>query len=128
MTYAYWYLFLVMLLPYSFALLAKFGHTEFNNKKPRDFLENLEGWRKRSHWVQLNSYEMFAPFAASVIIAHLAQVPQQRIDVVALVFLILRVLYGLFYIWNKSLLRSLSWFCALGCIVTLYILASWVTA
>lgn len=124
MTYAYWYLLAVLLLPYCFATLAKFKHPEFTNKVPRDFLDNLDGWRKRSHWAQMNSYEIFPGFAAAVIIAHQIGAPQQRIDILALIFLILRVLYGFFYIFNKASLRSLTWFGSLICIVSLFFVGS----
>lgn len=124
MTYAYWYLFAVMLLPYCFTVLAKMKHPNFNNRTPRDFLESLEGWRKRSHWAQLNSFEIFPGFAAAVIIAHLCNANQAHIDVIALSFFILRVLYGIFYIGDRPALRSLAWFGSLLCIIALFVLAA----
>ena len=120
MTYAYWYLFIAFLLPYLFATIAKFAAKGFDNSSPREFLDNLQGWRKRSHWVQLNSFETFAPFAAAVIIAHQLNAPQQTIDTIALTFIIFRILYGTFYIANKATLRTLSWVGSLGCIFLLF--------
>jgi len=120
MTYAYWYLFIVMLLPYVFTVIAKFNHPTFDNRTPRDFLESLEGWRKRSHWVQANTFEIFPAFAAAVIIAHLSGAPQHRIDIIALFFLLLRVLYGVLYIANKASMRSLTWFASLICVISLF--------
>ena len=123
MTYAYWYLFAVMLLPYVFAVLAKINHPKFNNKRPRDFLEELDGWRKRSHWAQMNSYEIFPSFAAALIIAHLARANQASIDVLALSFLGFRILYGIFYISDRPTFRSLAWFGSLLCIIGLFWIA-----
>ena len=123
MTYAYWYIFLAMLLPYGFTVLAKFG-PGYDNRSPRAYLESLEGWRLRSHWVQLNSFEIFGPFAVSVIIAQLAHAPQNWVDILALSFLITRVFYGMFYLFNHATLRSLSWFAGLLCIIGLYMLAA----
>lgn len=124
MTYAYWYLFIVMLLPYFFTVLAKFKHPNFDNTKPRDFLDSIEGWRKRAHWTQMNSFEIFPAFAAAVIIAHLAKAPQAQIDIAALSFLIFRVFYGVFYISNKATLRTLSWLGSFGCIIALFVISA----
>ncbi len=124
MTYAYWYLLAVILLPYFFAGLAKAGHPQFTNRHPRDFLDDLEGWRKRAHWVQLNSYEVFAPFACALIIAHTQDAPQASIDVLALVFLLSRAAYGLVYLLNKSTLRTLCWLISLSCTVGLFIISA----
>lgn len=122
MTYAYWYLLILIFLPYFFTALAKVA-PGFDNTKPREFLESLEGWRKRSHWVQLNSFEIFPAFASAVIIAHQLKAPQSQIDMIALIFLILRVLYGFFYLFNKSTLRTASWLCSLACVVGLFSIA-----
>ena len=122
MTYAYWYVVAAIFLPYIFTVLAKAAHPEFSNRTPRDYLESLEGWRKRSHWVQLNSFEIFGPFAASVIIAHQLNAPQQLLDLWALLFVIARVLYGFFYVFDKSSLRSLSFFASLGCIIAIFVI------
>lgn len=124
MTNAYWYLFAVMLLPYFFTVLAKFKHPNFDNTAPRNFLESVEGWRKRAHWVQLNSFEIFPAFAAAVIIAHLANAPQQHIDIIALIFLISRVIYGVVYITNQAAIRTLSFLASLGCIIALFVVAA----
>lgn len=124
MTYAYWYLFVVFLLPYFFAALAKVAAPGFDNSSPRVFLDSLEGWRKRSHWVQLNSFEIFPAFAASVIIAHQLNAPQSQIDILALAFLITRILYGVFYLSNQSLFRTLSWLASLGCIIAIFIICA----
>lgn len=123
MTYAYWYLLILIFLPYFFTGLAK-AKPGFDNSKPREFLESLEGWRKRSHWVQLNSYEIFPPFAASLIIAHQLKAPQNMIDMLALSFLILRLLYGFFYLFDKPIFRTLSWLASLACIVGLFMISA----
>lgn len=122
MTYAYWYVLIAVFLPYIFTILAKAG-PGFDNAKPREFLESVEGWRKRSHWVQLNSFEIFPPFAAAVIIAHQLNAPQNQIDMIALTFLFLRLTYGFCYLFNQATLRSLSWLGSLVCIVGLFVIA-----
>ena len=77
MSTAYWCVLAAALLPYAFTGLAKFsGPRRYDNHAPRDYLDKLDGWRKRAHWAQLNSFEAFAPFAAGVIIAQQSAVAQ----------------------------------------------------
>ena len=125
MTYAYWYVFIAFLLPYVFTVLAKATHPDYSNRQPREFLENLEGWRKRAHWVQLNSFEAFPPFAAAVIIAQQLQANQQHIDVLALSFVMFRVFYGFFYLIDRSNLRSLAWLGSIICVIGLFMMSAY---
>lgn len=123
MTYSYWYVFIVMLMPYIFAGLTRYNNPIREHHSPKDFLDSLDGWRKRSHWAQVNSFEIFPPFAAAVIIAHLAGASQQLIDVIALTFLMLRILYGVLYLANKTALKTLTWLASLVCIFSLFFIA-----
>jgi len=127
MTTAYWCVFVAALLPYIWTSLAKFAGGKFGdaeNRAPREYLETLGGWRKRAHWAQLNAFEAFPPFAAAVIIAHLQQVSQLRIDGLALAFVVLRVLHGVFYLADRGYWRSTVWFSAVGCVIALFILSA----
>lgn len=123
MSLALWCVFIAAFLPYPFTLAAKWSK-RFDNARPRDYLGKLEGWRQRAHWVQLNSFESFPAFAAAVIIAQLQHAPQARIDSLALAFIVLRVLFGLCYVADKAVLRSLMWLGASGCVVALFIAAA----
>ena len=111
------------LLPVIFAAYAKLSVKGYDNSTPREFLDKLEGRAKRAHWAHLNSFEAFPVFAASVIIAYLAAVPQARISQLAVTFIILRIIYGICYILDKHVLRSLVWFAAYLCILALFISA-----
>jgi uncharacterized MAPEG superfamily protein len=124
MTIAFWCVLIAALMPYAFTGAAKFSGGRYNNYKPREWLDKLEGWQKRAHWVQLNSFEAFPPFAAAVIIAQLAQAPQATIDGLAIAFIALRLLYGLCYIFNKATLRTLVWTAAFGCVVAMFVVAA----
>jgi uncharacterized MAPEG superfamily protein len=124
MTYAYWYLFAAFLLPYCFTVIAKINHPQYSNRAPRLFLANLTGWRQRAHWVQLNAFETFAPFASAVIIAHQFQASQPSIDILSLAFIIFRVLYGVFYVLDRPSMRSLAWFGGFCATIGLFILAA----
>ena len=124
MTLAFWCVLAAALLPYAFTGLAKFSGPRYDNHAPRDFLEQLHGWRKRAHWAQLNSFEAFAPFAAGVIVAQLSGAPQARIDTLAVAFIALRVVYGALYVLDRAMLRSLAWALAFACTIALYLTAA----
>jgi uncharacterized MAPEG superfamily protein len=123
MTSAYWCVLVSAYLPILWTGIAKFSGGDFAeaaNRAPRDYLDRLSGWRRRAHWAQLNGFEAFPPFAAAVIIAHLRHVPQPRIDLLAIVFVVLRVLHGILYITNRARMRSVVWFSSVGCVVALF--------
>ena len=126
MTTAYWSVLIAAYLPIIWTAMAKFTGGDFKdteNRSPRVFLETLTGWRKRAHWAQLNGYEAFPPFAAAVIIAHLQNANQATIDLLAVAFVALRVLHGVFYIADRGYLRSIVWFSAVGCVIALFIIS-----
>jgi len=124
MTLAYWCVLIGAFLPILWTGVAKFSGPGFNNRKPRDFQERLEGFRRRAHWAHLNSFEAFPPFAAAVIIAHQLQVTQGRLDLLAGLWIGFRVLYGICYLADQATLRSLAWLAAVACWVSLFVLAS----
>jgi uncharacterized MAPEG superfamily protein len=126
MTSACWCVLVSAHLPIVWTALAKFSGGDFAeaaNRAPRDYLDRLSGWRKRAHWAQLNGFEAFPPFAAAVIIAQLRHVPQSRIDMLAIAFVVLRLLHGLFYIIDRAQMRSLVWFGSVGCVIMLFVTA-----
>lgn len=127
MTIALWCILVAALLPLVFTAIAKYGHEagiHRLNRQPRVFQAELTGFRARAHWAHLNGIEAFPPFAAAVIVAQLVHAPQGRIDVLALAFIALRLIYGAFYLADKPPLRSLSWFLALGCVIGLFVIAA----
>lgn len=125
MTIALWCVLVAAVMPILFAGAAKFtGAARYNNRKPREFLEKLEGWQKRAHWTQLNSFEAFPPFAAAVIIAEMLNAAQNQVDALAVAFIVLRVLYGVAYIADRQAVRSLIWTAGFGCVVALFVVAA----
>lgn len=123
MTVAFWCVLIAAYLPIVWTGFAKFSGGDFGNsanRAPRDYLEKLSGWRKRAHWAQLNGFEAFPPFAAAVIIAALRGAPQGSVDMLAVAFIGLRVLHGVFYLADYARLRSTVWFSAVGCVIALF--------
>jgi uncharacterized MAPEG superfamily protein len=122
MTFAYWCILVAALLPYLTIAAAKV-RPDFDNNRPREWEERLDGWRKRLYWAHQNAFEAFAPFAAGVIVAHLAGAPQGRIDALAGAFIVLRVAYAWCYYADKASLRSVVWIAAIGCVIGLFVVA-----
>lgn len=124
MTIAYWCVLIAGLLPYAATLTAKIGGERFDNRNPREWLSAQAGYRRRANAAQLNGFEAFPLFAAAVIIAQVLQVPQARIDMLAITFVIARVLHLAFYLADQSLLRSLAWFLGIGSAAALFFAAA----
>jgi uncharacterized MAPEG superfamily protein len=125
MSVAFWCVFIAGVLPFAATLVAKSGRRNFDNRDPRTWLAQQEGFRKRANAAQLNSFEAFPFFAAGVIIAHIVHNgPVPLVDTLALVFVFARVLYIALYLANLATLRSLVWFVGLGAAVAIYIVAA----
>jgi uncharacterized MAPEG superfamily protein len=125
MTIAYWCVLLAAFLPIVWAGVAKTGAKGYDNARPREFLARLEGRAARANYAQANSFEAFPPFATGVVIAHVTGgADQSTIDLLAAVFIVARIAYGLCYIADKSTLRSLVWLVGFGATVGLYFAAA----
>jgi uncharacterized MAPEG superfamily protein len=127
MTIAFWCVLIAALSSMIWTGIAKLGGSGFpasGNHNPRELLDALDGYRKRAHWAQLNSYEAFPPFAAAVIIAHIAQAPQMWIDYLAIAFVVFRLAYGVCYIKDWAGLRSAVWGCGLACVIALFVISA----
>jgi uncharacterized MAPEG superfamily protein len=124
MTIAYWCVLLTAILPYVWVGVAKYPLRAYDNNNPREYEEKLTGPRKRAHWAQLNAWEAFAPFAAAVIIAHLARADQAVVNALAVTFVVARVLHGLLYVADRATLRSLVWSVGFLCVIGLFITAA----
>ena len=124
MTIAYWCVLAAGLMPFLWTLVAKTTGERFNNRTPREWQSRLSGLPARAHAAHLNSFEAFPLFAAAVIVADLLDAPQATVDLLALAFIALRVLYGIFYLVDQHALRSLVWFAALACTVAIFVIAA----
>ncbi|MAE21047.1 MAG: hypothetical protein CMK92_01310 [Pseudomonas sp.] len=121
MTQAYWCVFIAAMMPFLFTSIAKFTGGRYNNHAPRDFLAQREGLQQRANWAQMNSFEAFPMFAAAVIIAHLTGAEQSYIDMLAMAFIGIRVVYGAMYLADLAALRTLVWAAGLGCTIALFV-------
>lgn len=122
---SYWCVLVAAVMPMFFTAIAKtIGRRRFDNHSPREFQANLTGIALRAHWAHLNSFEAFAPFAAGVLIAQQLGAAQGRIDMLAIAFVVLRLLYGACYLANWATVRSLVWAGAMACTVALFVIGA----
>lgn len=125
MAIAYWCILIAALLPYLWVAVAKAGGKRYDNRDPRGWLARQDNPRvARANGAQLNAWEAFAPFAASVLMAQAAGVPAGDIGNLAVAFVVLRVLHGVFYVGNYHYLRSLAWAGGIGVVVALMVKAA----
>jgi uncharacterized MAPEG superfamily protein len=125
MSIAYWCVLVAAVLPYVWYGAARAGAGRIDNRDPRSGMARLdEGSARRANHAQYNAFEAFAPFAAAVLMAQAAGVDPQRITQLALAFVALRVLHGLFYIGNLHALRSTAWAGGFAVVVWLMVQAA----
>ena len=120
MTIAYACLLFMGLFPYVAAGIAKKGFEGYDNAMPRQWLLKQTGFRARANAAQANLFESLPLFFAAVIIAHIANAPQARIDLLALGFVAARVAYLICYVANWPTARSIVWLLGLISVVTLF--------
>lgn len=124
---AYWCVLVSALLPIVCAGLAKYGtfgkskrDGGFDNNNPRAWLASQTDWRARANAAQANTFEALPFFFAAVIIAHQLHARQTPLDILAFMFVVLRVGYVLMYVADMANTRSVVW--GLGMLVNIGIL------
>lgn len=115
-TVAYWCVLIAALLPMGCAWLAKsgsFGKSRkdggFDNRDPRAWMARQTDWRARANAAQANSFEGLPFFIGAVIIAHLLGAGQTLLDMLALLYVMLRIFYIMMYVSNMPTARSAVW-------------------
>ena len=125
MAVAFWCLLVAILMPPTFAAIAKAtAEGRYNNRSPRVFLERQSGLSRRADWAQRNSFEILPAFIAGVFAAIAAGVDEQWLARLSMVFIVSRVLYGLCYLKDWASARSLCWFSGFFCCLGLLIMAA----
>ncbi len=115
-TLAYWCILATALLPVVCAGIAKSGLMRtapskggYDNNDPRAWLARQTDWRARANAAQANTFEAIPFFFAAVIIAHQLQASQGRLDLLAVLFVVLRIAYIALYVGNNANARSIVW-------------------
>jgi uncharacterized MAPEG superfamily protein len=115
-TVAYWCVLIAALLPIVCAWLAKSGsfgtprkEGGFDNRDPRAWMAKQSGWHARANAAQANSFEALPFFIGAVIIAHLLGASQTLLDILAFLYVLLRIFYILMYVSDIPTARSALW-------------------
>ena len=119
MTIALFCILLAAIMPIVCAGLAKgrdmtvsFKDGGYDNRNPRDWIAKQQGSKKWAQAAQENCWEALPFFAASVIVSHMLGVIGWLPNVLAVTFIVLRVIYIALYITGKERPRSLGWVAA----------------
>jgi len=120
MTIAYGCVLFMGLFPYVAAGIAKKGFENFDNSLPRQWLANQTGFRARANAAQANLFESLPLFFAAVIIATIANAPQNRVDLLAVGFVLARIAFLICYLANWSTTRSIVWVAGLVFVVAIF--------
>jgi uncharacterized MAPEG superfamily protein len=110
MTIAEWCVFgAVILYLLTIAPFKAANRSEFDNSRPRAPGFFQDPLRARALGAHLNGIESFPFFAIAVLLAEFRAGPQNLIDELAVLFLIVRISYVLTYLGNRPTLRSILW-------------------
>jgi uncharacterized MAPEG superfamily protein len=119
-TIAYWCVLIAALLPIGCAWLAKSPGLRkprkqggFDNADPRAWLAKQTDWQARANSAQANSFEALPFFIGAVIIAHQLGATQAIVDILAVIFITLRIIYVAMYVAGLPMIRSGVWALAL---------------
>src|SRR5262245_55230411 len=111
MTVPFWCVLLAGLLPYVWVTIAaaerrkQFGSVD--NKHPRLQEAQLVGRGARAMGAHNNAFETFGFFAAAVIVAHIAGADPGWSSILAVVFVLARIVHGVLYLSDIDTMRSL---------------------
>lgn len=126
MTISFYCILVASFMPILWVAFAKryAGFKLKDNANPRVLLGNATGVAQRANWAQANAWEALTPFAAAVIVASIVGADQARLDIASVVFIIARLMHGIFYLTNQHKIRSIVWFVGIICVFYIYFLAA----
>lgn len=90
---------------------------------PRAMFDKLPDYAKRATWAHENTFEAFTIFAPAALMAYVTGQNSSLAIGAAIAFVVVRLLYSLFYIFNIPLARSLMFAIGSLCSGTLYVLS-----
>jgi uncharacterized MAPEG superfamily protein len=123
MTVAEWCVFAsLMLCLLSIASVKWLRHGVFDNSKPRDPAFYNDPIAARALGAHQNGLEAFPFFAVAVLLAEFRGSPQNLINELAVLFVIVRIAYVFTYIGNRPTLRSILWSIGLAINIVIFFL------
>ncbi|MGL5168915.1 MAG: MAPEG family protein [Afipia sp.] len=121
MPLAYWCVLIAALLPYALGKYAKLG-VPSDNRYPREDYENFPPRNRRAYAAHQNALESFPFFAVAVVIALTMGAPVYTVNVLAVLYILLRIAHALLYIFNKPTARSMTFAVAMAVNVAIFVL------
>ena len=126
MTIAEWCVFAsLMLCLLSIASVKWLRHGVFDNSKPRDAAFYEDPIAARALGAHQNGFEAFPFFAVAVLLAEFRASPQNLINELAILFVIVRIAYVFTYIGNRPTLRSILWSIGFAINIMIFFLPAW---
>jgi uncharacterized MAPEG superfamily protein len=121
MPLAYWCILVAALLPMVLVKYAKTG-SDSDNRYPREDYDNLAPKKRRAYAAHQNAYETFPFFAIAVVIALTMGASVYVVNVLAVLYILLRIVHGLLYIFNQSTARSAVFAAAMAVNIAIFVL------
>ena len=112
-------LFFISLIPIVLAWIGgvcrvkQFGRLD--NHHPRQQQSDMTGFGARVQAAQANGWEALAIYTATVVIAYASGIDMYALDIPALLFLTLRLIYSVTYMANLAWVRSVVFVAGMGC-------------
>ena len=126
MTVAEWCVFAsLMLTLLSIASVKWLRFGRFDNSRPRDPAFYESPLAARALGAHQNGIEAFPFFAAAVLLAEFRACPQNLINELAVLFVIVRVAYVFTYVGNRPTLRSILWSIGFAINIAIFFLPAW---
>jgi len=120
MTIAFACVLIAGLLPIVAAGIAKAGFKNFDNSNPRQWLAQQTGFRARANAAQANTFESIPFFFIAIAIAAIVHAPQDRIDLLAVIYVLARIALIVCYVADWPILRTAVWSIALAAIIAIF--------
>jgi uncharacterized MAPEG superfamily protein len=95
----------------------------YDMSAPRAMFDKLPPFAQRATWAHQNSFEAFMLFSAAALSAYVTGQDSQLASASAMIFVVARLFYSVFYILNIPLARSLMFAVGSTCISVLFILS-----
>jgi uncharacterized MAPEG superfamily protein len=104
-----WCIALAAVLVYAPFLVVAYSRMKlgYDIAAPRTMFDKLPAFAQRATWAHQNAFEAFSLFAAGALMAYVTGVNSSLATAAAIVHILARSLYSVFYILNLPLLRSL---------------------
>ncbi len=81
----------------------------FDNHNPRAWLAKQTDWRARANAAQANCFEALPFFIGAVLASQQLGANQTLVDLLALLYIVARILYVMLYLADSAKLRSTVW-------------------